>query len=135
MASNITTVLQENRVFPPSPEMSRQANIPGMEAYRRLVAETDRSRRFVGDVFGSLKPGTDLYDTLSAYLAAGGNVNAAARELSVHRNTMLSKLDRISRAMGMDVRLPENQFTAWLAVRLELLDRLRTSVENEINYR
>ncbi|MBH0121914.1 PucR family transcriptional regulator [Rhodococcus sp. NPDC003382] len=100
-----------------------------------LVAETDRSRRFVGDVLGSLRPGSDLYDTLVAYLGSGGNVNAAARELNVHRNTMLSKLDRISRAMAMDVRTPENQFTAWLAVRLELLDRLHTSVEHEINYR
>ncbi|MGV9716788.1 PucR family transcriptional regulator [Rhodococcus pyridinivorans] len=123
--------------------IGQRLGMSGSVAYRdlrgygvlELVAETDRSRRFVGDVFGTLEPGTDLYDTLLAYLAAGGNVNAAARELSVHRNTMLSKLDRISRAMGMDVRLPENQFTAWLAVRLELLDRLRTSVENEINYR
>ncbi|UYP19273.1 helix-turn-helix domain-containing protein [Rhodococcus sp. Z13] len=100
-----------------------------------LVAETDRSRRFVGDVLGPLRPGSDLYDTLVAYLEAGGNVNAAARELNVHRNTMLSKLDRISRSMGIDVRTPENQFTAWLAVRLDLLDRLHASVEHEINYR
>ncbi|WP_407445022.1 PucR family transcriptional regulator, partial [Rhodococcus sp. (in: high G+C Gram-positive bacteria)] len=99
-----------------------------------LVAETERSRRFVEDVLGSLRPGSDLYDTLVAYLGAGGNVNAAARELDVHRNTMLSKLDRISRAMAMDVRTPENQFTAWLAVRLELLDHLHTAVEREINY-
>ena len=99
-----------------------------------LVAETERSRRFVEDVLGSLRPGSDLYDTLVAYLGAGGNVNAAARELDVHRNTMLSKLDRISRAMAMDVRAPENQFTAWLAVRLELLDHLHTAVEREINY-
>ncbi|TCN50838.1 sugar diacid utilization regulator [Rhodococcus sp. SMB37] len=100
-----------------------------------LVADTDRSRRFVDDVLGTLRPGTDLHDTLVAYLGAGGNVNAAARELNVHRNTMLSKLDRISRAMSMDVRVPENQFTAWLAIRLELLDRLHTSVDREINYR
>ncbi|MFD6856060.1 PucR family transcriptional regulator [Rhodococcus sp. NPDC060090] len=100
-----------------------------------LVADTDRSRRFVDDVLGTLRPGTDLHDTLVAYLGVGGNVNAAARELNVHRNTMLSKLDRISRAMSMDVRVPENQFTAWLAVRLELLDRLHTSVDREINYR
>ena len=99
-----------------------------------LVAETERSRRFVEDVLGSLRPGSDLYDTLVAYLGAGGNVNAAARELDVHRNTMLSKLDRISRAMEMDVRTPENQFTAWLAIRLELLDHLHTAVEREINY-
>ena len=41
MASNIETVLQETRVFPPSPEMVKQANIPGMEAYRKLRAEAE----------------------------------------------------------------------------------------------
>ncbi len=118
-------------------EMSGSVSYNDLRGYGvlELVAETDRSRRFVGDVLGSLRPGSDLYDTLVAYLGAGGNVNAAARELNVHRNTMLSKLDRISRAMSMDVRNPENQFTAWLAVRLELLDHLHTVVEREINYR
>ncbi|HEX6321688.1 MAG TPA: acetyl-coenzyme A synthetase N-terminal domain-containing protein, partial [Burkholderiales bacterium] len=42
MASNIETVLQETRVFPPSPEMVRQANVPGMEAYRKLCAEAEQ---------------------------------------------------------------------------------------------
>jgi acetyl-CoA synthetase len=42
MASNIETVLQETRVFPPSSEFIQQANIPGMEAYRKLCAEAER---------------------------------------------------------------------------------------------
>jgi acetyl-CoA synthetase len=42
MASTIESVLQEKRVFPPSPAFARQANIPGMEAYRKLVAEAER---------------------------------------------------------------------------------------------
>jgi acetyl-CoA synthetase len=40
--STIESVLQENRVFPPPPEFARQANIPGMEAYRELCAEAER---------------------------------------------------------------------------------------------
>src|SRR5687767_14355274 len=40
--SNIETVLQETRVFPPSTQFTRQANIPGMEAYRKLVAEAEK---------------------------------------------------------------------------------------------
>jgi acetyl-CoA synthetase len=42
MASTIESVLQESRVFPPSAEFVRQANISGMEAYRKLVAEAER---------------------------------------------------------------------------------------------
>jgi acetyl-CoA synthetase len=40
--STIESVLQENRVFPPPAELARQANIPGMEAYRALCAEAER---------------------------------------------------------------------------------------------
>src|SRR4051812_41542127 len=41
-SSNIETVLQEKRVFPPSPAFVRQATISGMEAYRKMVAEAER---------------------------------------------------------------------------------------------
>ena len=39
--SNIESVLQENRVFPPRAEFVRQANISGMDAYRKLCAEAE----------------------------------------------------------------------------------------------
>ncbi|MCX7962087.1 MAG: acetate--CoA ligase [Burkholderiales bacterium] len=42
MAATIESVLTETRVFPPSPEFVRQANIAGMDAYRSLVAEAER---------------------------------------------------------------------------------------------
>src|SRR5437763_598104 len=42
MASTIESVLQEKRVFPPSGAFVKQANISGMEAYRKLVAEAER---------------------------------------------------------------------------------------------
>jgi DNA-binding PucR family transcriptional regulator len=53
----------------------------------------------------------------------------------VHRNTMLAKLDRISRTIGLDVRLPDNQFTAWLAVRLDMLNEVQTTVDRETSFR
>ena len=34
--SNIETVLEETRVFPPAPEFVKQANVSGMQAYRAL---------------------------------------------------------------------------------------------------
>src|ERR1051325_1125726 len=42
MASTIESVLQEKRVFPPSPAFVQQANISGMDAYRKLVAEAEK---------------------------------------------------------------------------------------------
>ena len=41
-SSSIESVLQEKRVFPPAPAFVKQANIAGMEAYRKMVAEAER---------------------------------------------------------------------------------------------
>ncbi len=38
----IESVLQENRVFPPAEAFVRQANMPGMDAYRKLCAEAEQ---------------------------------------------------------------------------------------------
>ena len=42
MSSTIESVLTESRVFPPSPDFVRQANISGMDAYRAMCAEAER---------------------------------------------------------------------------------------------
>ena len=41
-SSTIESVLQEKRVFPPSAAFVKQANIPGMDAYRKMAAEFER---------------------------------------------------------------------------------------------
>jgi acetyl-CoA synthetase len=40
--SNIESVLQENRVFEPSPDFVKQANVSGMAAYKALCDEAER---------------------------------------------------------------------------------------------
>ena len=42
MSSGIESVLQENRVFPPSPAFVKQANISGMAAYKAMCDEAER---------------------------------------------------------------------------------------------
>ena len=42
MSSRIESVLSETRVFPPSPAFIKQANISGMDAYRKLCAEAEK---------------------------------------------------------------------------------------------
>jgi acetyl-CoA synthetase len=41
MSTTIESVLQENRVFNPSPEFVAQANVSGMDAYKALCAEAE----------------------------------------------------------------------------------------------
>lgn len=73
----------------------------------------------------------DLEASVLAYVEEGGNLNATARRLQVHRNTMLYKLRRASRLLDMDLREPENRFTIWLAHRVAVLGEVQTSVDRE----
>ena len=124
--------------------IARRLNRTGATSYQELRSFTvlAAGRRHRGEPaagtrspWGPCGPDHDLLDTLTAYLAEGGNVNATARVLNVHRNTMLAKLDRISRTIGLDIRLPENQFTAWLAVRLDMLNEVQAAVDRETSFR
>ena len=75
----------------------------------------------------------DLESAVLAYVASGGNVNAASRDLHIHRNTMLYKLDRASRLLGMDLRQADNQFAVWLAHTLDLLSTTTAEVDRVVS--
>ncbi|GGL42720.1 GAF domain-containing protein [Phycicoccus endophyticus] len=69
--------------------------------------------------------GTDLLATLRAFVRNQASPTRTARELSFHTNTILQRLERLTRVLGEDWRSDEPFFRLSLAVRLdELLDRL-----------
>lgn len=96
---------------------------PQALAFAHDVLEPLRSRDPAGD--GLLK-------VVLAYIESGGNVNAAARRLHLHRNTLFNKLERASRLLQLDVREPEAMFTIWLAHRIDLLARVDADVAGEL---
>jgi DNA-binding PucR family transcriptional regulator len=66
------------------------------------------------------------------YIESGGNLNAAARELHIHRNTMLYRLDRASRILHLDLRQAEHRFTVWLAYKLDMLVETARTVDRDL---
>lgn len=99
------------------------------------VAAAQSGQEFSREILGPLRNGTsgeDLEHVVLAYVSSGGNLNAAARNLNMHRNTVLYKLSRASRLLGFDVRQAEYQFTLWLASRLDLLSRVERSVVDDL---
>jgi acetyl-CoA synthetase len=69
--SNIESILQENRVFPPSAEFVKQANVSGMEAYNALCAEAERDfngfwARLAREELTWSKPFTQVLDESNA---------------------------------------------------------------------
>jgi sugar diacid utilization regulator len=84
------------------------------------AGDTSAMERFVTEWLGPLidydaKHGTPLVLTLSEYLDRGGNYDASAKALSVHRSTIKYRLQRIRQVSGYDLGLPDVQFNLQVA--------------------
>jgi sugar diacid utilization regulator len=101
------------------------------------LAAHPQALAFTEDILGPLRAqrhaGADLEQAVMTYIDAGGNLNAAARALHIHRNTMLYKLERASRALQLDLRQAEHQFTVWLAHKLDVLAETTTAVDRDLH--
>jgi DNA-binding PucR family transcriptional regulator len=93
------------------------ARDPAQQRLARLVAY-DRRR------------GTQLLDTLEAYLDHRGNVVGTSRALFIHPNTLRQRLDRIQRESGIDLE-HEDWLSLAVATKVVKLARLRGSAEPE----
>jgi sugar diacid utilization regulator len=97
------------------------------------VGDTSAMERFVTEWLGRLidydsEHGTPLVLTLSEYLDRGGNYDASARALSVHRSTLKYRLRRIRQVSGHDLGQPDIQFNLQVATRAwRTLEALRLS--------
>ncbi len=99
MASTIESVLQEKRVFAPRPEFVQQANISGMEAYRKMCAEAERDfegywRRLGAETLAWHKPFTKVLDESNAPFFKwfhDGELNASYNCLDRHLATQGDK--------------------------------------------
>ena len=91
----------------------------------RLLAEVEDTagvERFVRGWIGAVldydtRKGSDLVLTLSRYLSCGGNYDATAAALHVHRSTCKYRVQRIKEISGHDLADPEVHFNLELATR------------------
>jgi DNA-binding PucR family transcriptional regulator len=123
--------------------LQQRLGLPPVCGYQELrvhavledVASSRTGQSFATDILAPLRDPNagDLESAVLAYVASGGNVNAASRDLHIHRNTMLYKLDRASRLLGMDLRQADNQFAVWLAHTVDLLAKTTAEVERVVS--
>ncbi|MFD1937519.1 helix-turn-helix domain-containing protein [Nonomuraea mangrovi] len=101
------------------------------------VAASAEGRAFAREILESLRrvhsQSGDLEQVVIAYIRSAGNLNAAARTLKLHRNTMLYKLDRASRALRMDIRSADTQFMVWLAHHIDTLAAVTGALSDELS--
>lgn len=100
------------------------------------AAMSPTGKVFAADILAPLKQADgqtgNLEEVVLAYIEESGNLNATARRLHLHRNTMLYKLDRASRALQMDVRTTEAQFMIWLAHHITALSDVVVALDDEL---
>jgi sugar diacid utilization regulator len=123
--------------------LQQRLGLPPVCGYQELrvhavledVAVSRAGQSFAADILAPLRDPNvgDLESAVLAYVATGGNVNAASRDLHIHRNTMLYKLDRASRLLGMDLRQADNQFAVWLAHTVDLLATTTAEVDRVVS--
>lgn len=123
-------------------ELRQRLNVAGVCGFADLrvdsvlleLAQQPAGREFSAEILDPLRSERDggLVEVARVYVEAGGNLNEAARRLSVHRNTMLYKLERITKLLQRDIRDPDSQFTVWLALRLTGLDETARRVNRDL---
>jgi sugar diacid utilization regulator len=97
---------------------------PKLGIFRMLAAIPDLTDidAFVREWLGSLldydaRRKADLVHTLTQYLEHGGNYDATAAELSVHKSTLKYRLQRIRDLTGLELNDPDVHFNLQLATR------------------
>ena len=96
-------------------ELYREALLPE----RALAGDGHARRQLAHDVFGPLAAHTgDLLVTLEAYLEEGGSIEAAARRLFVHANTVRYRLGKVTDATGYSPHNARDAYVLRLALSL-----------------
>ncbi|MPY49175.1 PucR family transcriptional regulator [Streptomyces sp. K1PN6] len=130
--------------FTTARDCSRVLTAPGIEAaavaadaylpYTTLFAHAPTSvRQFIDRIIGPVRRwdaerGTDLLATLHHFVDCDAGPARTARLMGVHSNTVLERLDRITRLLGSTWRDSESFFHISVAVRLHTLsETLRSS--------
>lgn len=75
---------------------------------------------FIKEVFGETVPeildDEEAMSTISKFFENNLNISETARQLYVHRNTLVYRLERIEKAIGLDIRTFEDAMTFRIAV-------------------
>ncbi len=76
-------------------------------------------RMFINEIFGEKKP--DQFDeetltTISKFFENSLNVSETSRQLYIHRNTLVYRLDKLQKSTGLDLRIFEDAITFKIAL-------------------
>ena len=107
------------RAAPAWPDAPRPVSADELLPERALDGDADAARSLVTSVYQPLLAGgTALLDTLTTYLEQGSSLEATARMLFVHPNTVRYRLRRVTELTGYTPAEGRDGFTLWSAIVL-----------------
>jgi hypothetical protein len=107
------------RVAPAWPDAPRPVGSDELLPERALDGDADAAAALVAHAYRPLLAGgSALLDTLTAYLEQGSSLEATARMLFVHPNTVRYRLRRVTELTGFTPSDGRDGFTLWAAVIL-----------------
>ena len=110
------------------PDAPRPVSSDDLLPERALAGDGHARRRLVSDVYTPLlDAGSSLLETVAAFLEEGGSIEATARHLYVHPNTVRYRLRRAAELTGLTPTAPRDAYTLRLALTLGRLLATETS--------
>ena len=107
------------RAAPAWPDAPRPAGADDLLPERALDGDPDARAALISDVYEPLLGGGHaLLDTLTTYLEQGSSLEATARMLFVHPNTVRYRLRRVAELTEYTPAAGRDGFTLWVAVAL-----------------
>lgn len=107
------------RAAPAWPGAPRPVEADELLPERSLSGDGHARRQLANDVYGPLTIGGGvLLDTVSAYLDSGGSIEATARAMFIHANTVRYRLKRVGELTGYNPLNPRDAFTLRVALTL-----------------
>lgn len=101
------------------PQAPRPVHADELLPERVLVGDADARRTLVEQAFVPLQASTGaVLETLSAYLGTGRSLEAAARQLYVHPNTVRYRLRKVAEITGWDPLEARESFVLQMALAL-----------------
>ena len=115
------------RAAPGWPESPRPVLATDLLPERALDGDELARAELISDLYEPLRRGgTALLDTLSTYMEQGSSLEATARLLFVHPNTVRYRLRRVTELTGLAPSEGRAGFTLWVAIVLGHLAHKRT---------
>ena len=119
------------RAAPGWPDAPRPVTSDDLLPERALAGDGHARRRLVTDVFQPLAD-AGILDTISTFLANGGSIEATARALFVHANTVRYRLRRAADITGLAPTDARHAYTYRLALTLGRLQAPETPPQPEL---